>query len=142
MGKSNAASNSLLNLIFQGTEWTGVARNDTSPVTTLYIALHTADPTDEGNQSSNECTYTGYARVGIDRDGSGWTTAVSEVVSPQAAITFPTGTGGFGVADFFSIGLQSTGAGEILYSGPVTPSITTGNGVTPQLGAGTVVFES
>lgn len=142
MGKSNAASNSLLNLIFQGTTWPGVARNDASPAATLYIALHTADPGAGGNQSSNECTYTGYARVGVTRDVTGWTTSMAESISPQAAITWPPGTGGSGTAAFWSIGLQSSGAGEILYSGPISPTIVTGNGVTPQLLPGSTVSES
>ena len=143
MGKGNVLSNGLLNLIFQGTTLANIAENaSSSPLTTLYVALHTADPTASGNQSSNECTYTGYARVGIVRTSSGWTTASGESVSPQAAITFPPGTGGSGTATFFSIGSASSGAGEILYSGPITPSIVTGNGVTPQLTTGTTVTES
>lgn len=143
MGKSNVASNALLNLIFQATTWANIADNASSaPITSIYVALHTADPTASGNQASNECTYTGYARVGLIRTSSGWTTASAESVSPQAAITFPPGTGGTGTATFFSLGTASSGAGEILYSGPITPSIVTGNGVTPQLTTGTTVTES
>ena len=95
-----------------------------------------------GNQSSNECTYTGYARVAVIRTSSGWTTSTAESISPQAAITFPPGTGGSGTAAFFSIGTASSGTGEILYSGPISPNIVTGNGVTPQLTTGTTVTES
>lgn len=143
MGKSNVASNSLLNLLFQATTWANIAENaSSSPITTLYVALHTADPTASGNQASNEATYVGYARVGIVRTSSGWTTSTAESVSPQAAITFPPGTGGSGTVIFFSIGTASSGAGEILYSGPVTPSIVTGNGVTPQLTTGSTITES
>lgn len=142
MGKSNVLSNGLLNLIFQGTTLAGIAQNASSPLTQLWIALHTADPTPAGNQSSSECAYIGYARVSVARSGSGWTTASGESVSPQAAITFPLGTGGSGDATFWSVGTAQVGSGEILYSGPITPTITTGNGVTPQLTNGTSVTEA
>lgn len=143
MGKSNVLSNGLLNLIFSATTLANIAENaSSSPITQIYISLHTADPTASGNQASNECTYTGYARVGIARDGSGWTTASGESVSPQAAITFPPGTGGSGTAAFWGLGTDSSGGGELLYSGPISPSIVTGNGVTPQLTSGSTITES
>lgn len=143
MGKNNYLSNGLLNLIFQAATLANIAENaSSSPITTLYISLHTADPTASGNQASNECTYTGYARVGVVRTSGGWTTASAESVSPQAAITFPAGTGGSGTAAFMGIGTASSGVGNLLYSGPITPNINTGNGVTPQLTTGTTITEA
>ena len=69
MGKSAAFENALLELIFQGTEIPGLAQNDGSPVTQLWLSLHTADPT-SGDQTTNEVAtgqYAGYARVGVAR---------------------------------------------------------------------------
>jgi hypothetical protein len=143
MGKANTNSNSLLKLIFNATQFAGIADNTaTSPNTNLYVALHTADPTAAGTQTSSEITYTGYARVAVLRTTGGWTASAAQSTSPVAAITFPAGTGGAGTATFFSVGLAASGAGNILYSGAVSPSIVCGNGVTPQLTVATTITES
>jgi hypothetical protein len=39
----------------------------------LYLNLHTADPGAGGDQTTNEATYTGYARLAAVRDGTVWT---------------------------------------------------------------------
>ena len=140
-GKSSSLSNQILALIFNGTGITGLAINATSaPLTTLYVALHTADPTATGTQSSSEAAYTGYARVAIARTTAGWTVTGASV-SPAAAIFFPIGTGGSGTATNWSVGEASTGATEILYTGAITPPITLGNGVTPELTAASAITE-
>jgi hypothetical protein len=142
VGKGNTFSNSLLNLIFSAAAIANIADNAaSSPLTDLYVALHTADPTASGNQSSSECTYTGYARVAVLRS-TGWSTSTGESVSPAANITFPAGTGGSGTAAFWSIGTAPSGAGEILYSGAISPTIATGSGVTPELTTASTVTES
>lgn len=144
-GKSNYLQTALLDLIFNATTIANLAENaSTSPLTTLYVALHTADPTNSGNQSSNEVSYTGYARVGVARTSAGWAVSGSSptVVQPVSNITFPTSTGGTGgTVQFWSVGTASSGAGNILYSGPVTPTINVISGVTPQLTTSTNISE-
>lgn len=143
MGKSTTTSNNWLNLVFSATAIANIADNAaSSPATNLYVALHTADPGAGGDQSTSEVTYTSYARVAVARSGSGWTTSTVASVSPQSPITFPAGTGGSGTATYASIGMLSSGAGIILYSGPISPNIVTGNGVTPQLSTASVITES
>jgi hypothetical protein len=143
MGKNNTASNAILKLIFNATSWANVADNTaTSPLTNIYVSLHTADPTASGSQSSSEVTYTSYARVAVTRTTGGWTASTAQSTSPVAAITFPAGTGGAGTATFFGIGSASSGAGSLFYSGSVSPSIVTGNGITPQLTTATTITES
>ena len=143
MGKSTTFNNDLLKLIFNATAISNIADNAaTAPLTNLYVALHTADPTAAGTQSSSEITYTSYARVAVARTTGGWTASTVSSTSPVAAITFPAGTGGSGTATFFSIGVASSGATKILYSGSISPSIVTGNGVTPQLTTSTTVTEA
>ena len=62
MGKSTATSNNLLKLLFNATNWALIADNTaTTPLASLYVALHTADPGIGGTQSTNEVTYTSYA---------------------------------------------------------------------------------
>lgn len=143
MGKGNTTSNNLLKLIFNATAWSLIADNTaTTPLTNLFVALHTADPTASGSQTSSEIAYTSYARVSVVRTTSGWTASSAQSTSPVAAITFPAGTGGSGTATFFSIGTVTSGASVILYSGAISPSIVCGSGVTPSLTTATTVTEA
>jgi hypothetical protein len=135
----NSSENSILNLIFSATTWANYAINATSsPETNIVVALHTADPGDAGAQNTTETAYTSYARVNVAR-GAGWTTSTAGSVSPVATISFPTGTGGADTVTYLSTGKSGGGASAILFSGVVSPSITTGTGITPQLSTSTVV---
>jgi hypothetical protein len=141
MSKGNTFENDLLKLIFNGTAIADIADNDaTSPLTNLYVALHTADPGEAGDQTTSEIAYTSYARVAVARTSGGWTVTANSV-SPVANINFPAGTGGSGTATHFSVGTLTSGAGKILYSGAITPNIVCGNGVTPQLTTSSTITE-
>ena len=141
MSKSDTFENDLLKLIFNATAIANIADNAaSSPLTNLYVALHTADPGEAGAQSTNEVTYTSYARVAVARTSGGWT-VTSSSVSPVANIDFPAGTGGSGTATYFSVGVASSGATKILYSGTITPNIVTGSGITPRLTTATAITE-
>ena len=139
-GKSKLHQTALLQLVFQAviaTGYTNIALNaSASPLTNLYVALHTADPTNAGTQASSEISYTGYARVAVARTTSGWTVsgASPTQVVPAATIVFPASTGGTGgTVTYWSVGVASSGATGILYSGTVTPNIVVTSGVTPEL---------
>jgi hypothetical protein len=141
VSKSNAFEADLLKLIFNGVAIGAIADNAaTSPLTDLYVALHTADPGDAGTQTSSECTYTGYARVAVERSSSGWTVTDSSV-SPAAQITFGSCSAGTETATHFSVGTASSGAGKILYSGALSASISIGTGVQPFLTTATTISE-
>jgi len=141
MSKSDVFENDLLKLIFNGTPIAGIADNAAaSALGSLYLSLHTADPGEGGSQTTSEVSYTGYARPAVARSAAGWTVA-GNTASLTSAINFPAGTAGSGTAGYFAVGTAAEGAGKILYSGPLTPTIATGNGVTPQLGAGTTITE-
>jgi hypothetical protein len=134
MSKSNAFETDLLGLIFNGTAISTVADNAAStPLTNLYLALHTADPGEAGNQETSEISYTGYSRVAVARTTGGWTVSGNSV-SPVAAIEFGEMTGGAGgTVTHASIGTASTGTGKILYSGALTPTIAVALGVLPRI---------
>lgn len=133
MSKSNYLENAIQALIFNGVGIANIAdQASVSPLAVLYVSLHTADPGEAGTQATNEATYTGYARVAVNRDGTGWQ-VTGNSVSPASNIDFPTGTGGGGTATHFGIGTAPNGAGTLLYSGTLTPNITMGNGITPRL---------
>lgn len=141
-GKGATYSNDLLKLIFNATAIANIADNAaTSPLTNLFVALHTADPTSAGTQSSSEIAYTSYARVSVARTTGGFTVTTNSV-SPAATVSFPAGTGGSGTATFWSVGVASSGATKILYSGAISPSIACGSGVTPQLTTASTVTEA
>lgn len=149
-GKSNYLETAMLSLIFKATT-DAVIASAAGSATSLYVSLHTADPTDGGKQSSNEVTtgqYALYARVAVARSGAGWVVSGTSPasVSPAAPITFPTtnATGTGCTATHFGIGTGSTGATELLYAGAISPYIVipaTTAGVIPQLTTASTVTE-
>lgn len=141
MSKSNAFENALLQLIFNATAIANLADNAaSSPLTNLYVSLHTADPGEAGDQSTNEAAYTSYARVAVARTSGGWT-VTGNSVSPVANIDFPAATGGSSTVTYFGVGSASSGAGVLYYSGTVTPSISVTSGVTPRLTTASTITE-
>ena len=139
MSFSNATETAILKLLFQAVAWANMADNAVvTPQTSIAVALHTADPGEAGTMTTSEAAYTSYARVNVARTTGGWTEN-SGSVSPVAIIGFPAGTGGTGTGTFFSTGMTGGGATAIHVSGTITPSITFGNGVTPQLGTASTI---
>lgn len=142
MSKGDTWENDFLKLTFNATAIANIADNAaTSPLTQLFVALHTADPGETGTQSTNEISYTGYARVGVNRNSGGWTVTANSV-SPAADITFGACTAGSGTATHFSVGVASSGATKVLYKGALSPTIAVSSGVTPRITAsGTTITE-
>ena len=139
MSISDTTETAILSLVFNATAWGNYADNAAStPQTNIHLALHTADPGDAGTMSTSEITYTSYARVNVARSAGGWTVTGGSV-SPVANIDFPAGTGGSGTATYFSTGKTGGGAAAILWSGAISPSIVSGNGVTPRLTTATTI---
>lgn len=144
MSKSNAFETALLQHIFENAnianigDATGLRGSSTAG--NLYVSLHTADPGEAGDQTTNEIAYTGYARVAVARTSSGWT-VTGNAVALDAPVTFPAGTGGSGTATHWGLGSSSSGAGLLMYKGAISPNIVCGNGVTPQLAAGAITTE-
>lgn len=141
-GKGSTFESALLALIFNATTIANIAQNaSSSPLTNLYVSLHTASPAAGGSQTTNEAAYTSYARVAVARTSSGWTVSGGSV-SPAANIVFPTATGGSETETYAAIGTASTGAGEILYFGPLSSNIVVSSGVAPILTTATAITES
>lgn len=140
-GKGDTFENDWLKLVFNAVAIANMADNAaSSPLTNLYVSLHTGDPGETGNQTTSEATYTSYARVAVARSGSGWT-VTNNSVSPAATISFPAATGGTNTITHFAVGTASSSTGKILYSGTVSPNISVSNGVTPQLTTSTAITE-
>lgn len=139
-GFSDVFEQGIMNLVMCGKPFANIADNAAaSPTTALWMALHTADPTDAGTQASNEVALTGYTRIATSRStgAGGWTLSTAGgviSVSPNANIDFPILTStSTGTATFASIGLSSSGAGTILASGALTVGINLGQNVIPRL---------
>lgn len=130
---SKTFATDLLKLIYQGTTITGLARDDTSPLASLYMALHTSDPGAAGTQSTSEVTYTGYARVAVPRDVTGFT-VTDNVMNPTQTLEFGEMTGGTNqTATHMTIGTAASGGGKVLARFTLSPSIDLKNAVTPRL---------
>lgn len=142
MSKSDTFENDWLKLIFQAAAIANLADNaGASPLTNLYVALHTADPGDAGNQATSEAAYTGYARVAVARTSGGWT-VTGNSVSPVANIDFGECTASPGAnLLYWSVGVASSGATKILYSGALSAAITMSVGTIPRLKTTTTVTE-
>lgn len=142
MSKSNTFENDLLQLIFNGVPIANLADNAAaSPITNLYLSLHTADPGEAGVQTTNEISYTGYVRRPVARTGAGWV-VTGNSVSPAANVEFGEMTDGAGgVATHAAIGTAETGAGKILYSGALTPNINVALGITPRIKTTSTITE-
>lgn len=139
MSATNALEGKILSLYFENADAanigdaTGLRGSTTAG--SVYISLHTSDPGETGDQTTNEATYTSYARVAVARSTAGWTVA-SSVADNDSVITFPTGTGGSGTVTHFGIGSATSGAGNRDFNGTCTPNLVTGSGVTPSFAAG------
>lgn len=133
MSKSNTTENDFMLYTFNGTaiSWDGN--------TNLYVALHTADPGEAGNQTTSEATYTSYARVTVARTGGGFTVSGNQA-SNTALIQFPQCTGGTNTITHVSVGTATSGAGQILYSGALTSSLSVSSGIQPQFSVGALVI--
>lgn len=145
MSKSNSAENNLLKLLFNNTTWAGIG--DATGIVgstvagSLFNGLATADPGETGDQTTSEISYTGYNRVAVARSSGAWTVTANSV-SPAATISFGQMTAGAGgTASFWTVGKSTSGAGELLYSGSISPTIAVANGVTPQLTTASAITE-
>lgn len=126
MAKTNATESDLLSYVLNNVAPSWAAAG------TLYVALHSADPGEAGDQSTSEISYTGYARVAIDRSNVSADWSVSAGVATSLnQIQFGTCTAGTATALYMSIGTLSSGAGQILYRGSV-PSLSISANITPQ----------
>lgn len=139
MSASNYLENEILDLLFNAGAIPNIADNaSSSPLTSLYVSLHTASPGEAGDQTTNEIAYTSYARVAVARTSGGWT-RTNNSVSPVADIEFPASGSGGVTATHFAIGTDSAGAGNLLLSGSLSPQIIVETGVTPKVTSATTI---
>lgn len=145
MSKSNTCENSLLLLIFNNTDFANIGDaaglQNSATEGSLYLSLHTADPGEAGDQTTNEISYTGYSRVAVARNAGGFTVSGNAVTltNDEDFGKMTAGTGG--TVTHFGVGTDSSGAGTLLYSGETDPDIAITNGIIPRLEAATSITE-
>lgn len=139
MSLSNASETALLSLLFNNTAWAGIGDagglQPSAAAGNLFIALHTADPGETGNQSTSEAAYTGYSRVSVARSAGGFTVAGNQV-SNTATVQFGECTAGSATVTYFSVGVATSGATAILYRGALSASRAISAGITPLFNSG------
>lgn len=135
MSKSNAWENDLLKLLFNGTAIANIADNaGTSPLSHLYVSLHSADVGEGGDQETNEIAYGDYARVAVARTSGGW--SVSDNIATNVdPIVFPECASGTATASHFAVGVAANGAGKVLYKGQLTNPLNISSGIEPRFDA-------
>jgi len=117
MPKSTTFSNDFAALIFNATAIANIADNAaSSPLTDLWLSLHTADPGVGGSQLTNETAYTNYVRIAIARTGGGWSVAAGAASNVGLAQFAQCGVTG-ATLTHVGIGTASSGAGKMLYAG-------------------------
>lgn len=139
MSMSNASEAAFLDLLFLNIDWADIGDaaglQNSAAAGSFFIALHTADPGEAGNQTTSEIAYTNYLRVPVARTGAGFSRAGS-VISNAALVQFATCGASGGTATHFSIGTLTSGAGQIVVSAALTSSLAISLGIQPQFAIG------
>ncbi len=126
MSKSNATETDMLAKVFKATALPWDASTE------LDIHLHVGDPGEGGTSATSPATYTSYAPVTVDRNGTDWTG--TNPISNAILIQFPQCTGGTNTISHVSITPQ--GSTQILYSGALNASLAVANLIQPQFAIG------
>jgi hypothetical protein len=137
----NAFETALLQHILQNADIAGLGDatglRGSSAAGSLYLSLHTSDVGEAGSQTTNETSYTNYARVAIPRNSGGSGFGVTDDTGTNnAEILFPT-CGVTGAAcTHWALGTASSGAGVVLWKGSLPSTFNVASGIAPRVPAG------
>lgn len=140
MSKSNTFENDILQLLFNNVDIADIGDaggiQNSATAGSLYVALHTADPGEAGDATTNEAAYTNYARVAVARTAGGWSVS-GNTATNVGQVTFPQCGASGATITYASLTTASSGASKILYSGALSSSLAVANQITPFFAAGT-----
>lgn len=133
MGKSTSTSNDMLNAVLRAVDpsWRSGA--------TRYVALHTGTLTASSTATTSECAYGSYARQAVTA-ATGFDAASGGASANTNLIQFPECSSGSEAVTYVSIVTTSSGAGQILYFGPLNASRSVSSGIQPQFAAGALTI--
>lgn len=143
MSAPNAFETALLQHILQNADIANVGDatglRGSSAAGSLYVSLHTADVGEAGSQTTNETSYSSYARAVIPRNSGGTGFGVSGGTGTNnAEIVFPT-CGATGAAlTHWAVGVASSGAGMVLWKGSLPSTFNVATGIAPRIPASTL----
>ena len=131
MSASDYLEDAVLDHIFGGPNYIRPA--------TLYIALSTAFPGDDGS-SIAEPVGNGYARVAVTNDATEWPASSSSTKTHANDIIFPVATGSWGTVDYYCT-FDAPSGGNMLTWGSLNSSKTIDAGEQPTFLAGSLEFQ-
>lgn len=134
MSMSNATENDILEVLLKGVDpsWRAGA--------TQYLALVTGGAPDEASPMTNECTYTGYARVALTK-ASAWTDNGSNFTN-AALIQFGkrTDAGATQTVTYAVVVDTISGAINMAVIGQLSASLDVAQNIQPQFAIGDVTI--
>lgn len=137
------ATSDLMLLLFNNTNWANLGDatglRGSTVAGSFFVALSTGALTAASAQNTTEAAYTGYSRQAVARSGAGWTVSgtAPATAANAAAITYTVASGGTPETEtYFSIGRDTSGAGEVIFWGQLTAPLVVNNGITPQFAIG------
>lgn len=137
MSKGNTTENDIVKFLFNNIAMPAYGSN-------LYLSLHTADPGEGGDQTTNETSYTGgsgnYARVAVSRDAGGWSVSGNQS-SNTSLIQFAKSNTGPVTITHLGIGTLASGAGQLLASGALAEPLVINNLTIPQFEIGGILYQ-
>lgn len=136
--KTTQSANDFLNYFLRNVapSWDGA--------TTLYLSLHSSAVGLGGDQTSNEITYTGYARVALARNSSGAFTAASSASSSNGSlIQFGIATAGsFPITvTHVAIGENASSTGTVIATAALNDSLVINNNIRPEFDIGSLIVQ-
>ena len=136
MPKSTTFCNDFLKLILNATAIANIADNAAaSPLTSVYLSLHTGAVAAGDVQTTNETSYTNYLRIAVARTSGGWTVSTNTAITAALNQFAQCGATGATITHV-AVGTASSGAGKVLWAGPLNSSLAVANGIQPQFAAG------
>jgi hypothetical protein len=139
MSTTTAFKTALLTLYFNNSDHANIGDasglQNSASAGSFYVSLHTSSPGATGTQSTNETSYTDYARVAVARSGAGWTVATANV-SNAGAITFPAVGGGGQTITHIGIGSDASGAGNLFWYEALDESVVLETSQVPSFSTG------
>jgi len=140
MPKSTNTCNNFLALVYNATAWANIADNaSSSPTTNIYVSLATASYAVGSTGSTNEATYTNYARQTVARTTAGWAVPASRVTSNAAQITFPQ-CGASGNTITSACTCKAAGASDTFHYGDLNAPIAVSNLIQPVFAIGAMTI--
>jgi hypothetical protein len=139
MPKGTVTCNNILGLYYNATAIANIADNaSASPITSVYVQLHSATPGASGTQATNEASFTDSARVATARGtgGTGWSAPSGGAISNNGLIQGPVCGVTGQTQTYVSTGKGASGATDIFHFGALNDSLAVSLNIRWQFDAG------